>query len=298
MKELSIEGKAKAYDEAIEKAKAEYEDDDRRFRATLERIFPELKESEDERIRKGIIKYLEQSHFGEEPYSIDDDIVRDYITWLEKQAEQKLQIEKLPFEMKTIGESLGFTTHEECDKYNQMVTDIIMSADDNGEQKPVKEVEPKFKVGDWVVTDMNNIVQIKAVNNGYYTVDNGSDFNMYYVDKCWHLWTIQDVKNGDILSVEPVEGYLSPFIAIYKERGLDFFNSYCFIGFDGKFYEADAGHSIEKVHPATKEQRNTLMKAMADAGYIWDSKSKRLLSLKAGLNYTQKILLGVKRMKI
>ena len=37
--------------------------------------------------------------------------------------------------MRSIGESLGFTTQEECDRYNQMVTDLIMS-DDKGEQKP------------------------------------------------------------------------------------------------------------------------------------------------------------------
>ena len=52
-------------------------------------IFPELKESEDERIRKGIIQYLEQSQFGEEHYQIDDDVVRNYIAWLEKQSERR-----------------------------------------------------------------------------------------------------------------------------------------------------------------------------------------------------------------
>lgn len=51
----------------------------------------ELKESEDEKIRKGIIEYLEQSQFGEEHYLIDDDVVRGYISWLEKQGEQKVE---------------------------------------------------------------------------------------------------------------------------------------------------------------------------------------------------------------
>lgn len=54
-------------------------------------IIPELKESEDERIRKAIIEYLEQSQFGEEHYLIDDNVVRGYISWLEKQGEQKPQ---------------------------------------------------------------------------------------------------------------------------------------------------------------------------------------------------------------
>lgn len=59
----------------------------------LEILIPELKESEDERIRKGIIEYLEQSQFGEEHYLIDDDIVRDYISWLEKQDLKKQEEE-------------------------------------------------------------------------------------------------------------------------------------------------------------------------------------------------------------
>ena len=48
MKELSIEEKAKAYNEALEKAKAIYNKDFIPYcKDALESIFPELKESED-----------------------------------------------------------------------------------------------------------------------------------------------------------------------------------------------------------------------------------------------------------
>lgn len=67
----------KLYKEALERA---------RKGQSIESIFPELKENEDEEIIKGIIRYLEQSQFGEEPYLIDDDVVRNYIAWLEKQC--------------------------------------------------------------------------------------------------------------------------------------------------------------------------------------------------------------------
>lgn len=40
--------KAKAYDEALKKANAAYKDEDKHLKATLERIFPELKENDDE----------------------------------------------------------------------------------------------------------------------------------------------------------------------------------------------------------------------------------------------------------
>lgn len=36
--------KAKAYDEALKKASTFYKDEDKHLKATLERIFPELKE--------------------------------------------------------------------------------------------------------------------------------------------------------------------------------------------------------------------------------------------------------------
>lgn len=55
MKELSIEQKAKRYDEALKEAVIAHKDEDRHLKATLERIFPELKESEDERIREKLI---------------------------------------------------------------------------------------------------------------------------------------------------------------------------------------------------------------------------------------------------
>ena len=141
MKELSIEEKAQRYDEVLEKARqlCAYPTT-KPFISDLQDFFPELKESEDERIRKALIDgftVMKESKNCGKTFSNHNIPVVDILAWLEKQGEQKLPIEKLPEEMKTIGESLGFTTQEECDEYNKMVSDIIMSAD---------KVEPKFKV--------------------------------------------------------------------------------------------------------------------------------------------------------
>ena len=61
MKELSIEEKAKAYDEVL-KVLHKYDGANIMFSQSLkEEMFPELaesKESEDERVRKAIIKFL------------------------------------------------------------------------------------------------------------------------------------------------------------------------------------------------------------------------------------------------
>lgn len=90
MKELSIEQKAIAYDEAIERAKELLGiglKDTRDKRVVLS-FFPELKESEDERIRKELLDFCKNRA---EYYSNDPKYknISAWIAWLEKQSEQK-----------------------------------------------------------------------------------------------------------------------------------------------------------------------------------------------------------------
>lgn len=89
MKKLTIEQKAKAYDEALKVAK-----DIRDGKATyisngttvIEAIFPELKEDENERIRKKLISYFSDvKGFStlEYNYGVTNEEV---VAWLEKQG--------------------------------------------------------------------------------------------------------------------------------------------------------------------------------------------------------------------
>lgn len=82
MKELSIEQKAKAYDEAL-KVLHKYDGANIMFSQSLkEEMFPELKESEDERTRKEIVQFIRME--------VEDEIVGNkLLAWLEKQGEQK-----------------------------------------------------------------------------------------------------------------------------------------------------------------------------------------------------------------
>ena len=82
--------KAKAYDEALKKASAAHKDDDRHLKATLERIFPELKESDDEKMRNFIINELVCLRATDEKGSDRYEGLTNAITWLEKQEEQNL----------------------------------------------------------------------------------------------------------------------------------------------------------------------------------------------------------------
>lgn len=82
---MTQEQKAKAYDKAVQEAFIAYKDEDKHLKATLERIFPELKESEDERIKKGIynaLRYLETVlSWDALDYGVD---ILDAYEWLEK----------------------------------------------------------------------------------------------------------------------------------------------------------------------------------------------------------------------
>ena len=153
----------------------------------------------------------------------------------------------------------------------------ICNKDD--EEKPADKVEPKFKVGDWIVNRLGNIWHIDSFDAKNYQVTTTKGEHNYFpinIQDRMHLWTIADAKPGDVLATEPIDAYPSPFVAIYKIRRPDYFNSYCLIRFDGKFYEADTGHSIENIYPATKEQRDLLFEKMHEARYEWDAEKKEL----------------------
>lgn len=88
MKELSIKEKAKAYDEALERAKVYHkqllDEDNPEWASEIEKIFPELKENEGERIRKWLIHY-----FKEVCDNVSEKEKKGVIAWLNKQGEQK-----------------------------------------------------------------------------------------------------------------------------------------------------------------------------------------------------------------
>jgi hypothetical protein len=74
----------KAYKEALERAREFQKSKDGLCVLTAESIFPELQESEEERIRKMIINHLTQ-----ERGSLSNDEAAEAIAWLEKQGEKK-----------------------------------------------------------------------------------------------------------------------------------------------------------------------------------------------------------------
>ena len=88
MEELSIEQKAKRYDEAL-KVLHKYDGANIMFSQSLkEEMFPELKESEDEMVRKELLQIAKESE--DSFYMVMTPNKRErLIAWLEKQGEQE-----------------------------------------------------------------------------------------------------------------------------------------------------------------------------------------------------------------
>ena len=82
MKELSIEDKAKRFDEALANAKYYHSEMEGDVCCVLEECFPELKESDDESIRQQILYYFISKKVNEPQPVLDS-----WIAWLEKQKE-------------------------------------------------------------------------------------------------------------------------------------------------------------------------------------------------------------------
>ena len=159
---------------------------------------------------------------------------------------------------------------------------VIRELSVNGEQKPIDKIKPKFKVGDILVSeeeDRRHIYKVNAITNydTYLLLDLEYGYtrneSVYTSDLAMYLWTIQDAKDGDVLFMDNGSANC---IFIYKSSNNGIINKYASynkFGFESEHYLVlNDGYVI----PATKEQCDTLMKAMANAGYVWDKENKEL----------------------
>lgn len=282
---MTVKEKAIAYDKALEIARQYWNDRAMPIGTNfkLERMFPELKESEGEGIRKEIISainiYCSEYHRGTK-------VRNDMLAWLEKQVEQKLVVIIPKFrvgdEIKTSNEeSLTITKIDEngywsedlfiCGFDEECIWDLVG-------QKHADKIEPKFKVGDWIIYK-DDIWKICNISLGAYyellKVDGEVIIRHFEgVDKTAHLWTVKDAKDGDVLVLNN-----EIFIYAHRKQMYPIAVAQCFVdsagGFhlDGEFGYVEHGGTIS---PATKEQSDILMKAIADARYTFDPEKKEL----------------------
>ena len=150
----------------------------------------------------------------------------------------------------------------------------------NAETKTLEKLEKSsFHEGDWVIfTTSESVYQVEKKENYEYTLRHifgGSLCLSFSDEKLIREWTIQDTKDGDVLySLDSNQ----PFI--YKKRNdYEQATAYCGLNMYGKFFVWDTKDCVITLNnyvPATKEQRDALMKAMNNAGYEWDAEKKEL----------------------
>lgn len=252
------------YEEALERARKHYrETPNNVYKAMLEQIFPDIEENEDKKIKEEIINYF-RCQSRDEPTR--KEIHNRWIAWLEKQGET-------------------FTKKDVDDAYLKGISNTKNELEKQYEQKPTDKVEPKFKVGDWITNGVCTI-QITSVDDKYYWHNNdcaGGDIES--MDKQYHLWTIDDAEDGDVLVFKDE-------ISIYKHDIINCtrpkttfggFVYYCC--YDGKHFITDSFYSLTEkykndIHPATSEQCNLLFSKMKELGYLWDKDIKELKLIK------------------
>ena len=157
-----------------------------------------------------------------------------------------------------------------------------------GDQKSTNKVEPKFKVGDWIICDGLHPALILNIADNKYEIeftDNGAKgfHPIDLIDRHNHLWTIQDAKDGDVV-VDKSNGTIGIFQRIGHHPDGGSYNdpSYCFLHCrysNGFFYaNFENGNTIDSddLIPATKEQRAKLEKAITEAGYRWNKEKLKL----------------------
>ena len=260
----------------------------------IEQNFPELKESEDEKIRKDIIVLVKDwwDRVNKDNISTKEQM----LAWLEKQCEHANFLSKIQVGDKVTRNEDGVLVNlsqlkriaKPAEEYN--ITGIgsknaqgklgemikkLKPVNEVWEQNSADKVEPKFKTGDWVIDKQGIVHQIANVienvtchTYGYDIVGGG-----YFNDNTEgvRLWTIEDAKDGDVLK----EDSCTFIIERMKPNGTAIIH--CCLFDDGDFdLGSTLGFDVDSTYPATKEQRDLLFQKMKEAGYEWDGKKKEL----------------------
>ena len=197
----TIEEKAKRYDEAYKVAESIH-----RFSSNpaeikrMEEIFPSLKESEDERIRKVLIGWINLEPSTSFNDTFDGFSKEQILAWLEKQGNTNIfdvpkisiknavevtsRMQYIDDDIKPIAEFImdyaNWDLHK--DEWNQptltvplfRVLDALIqkgkpycvcnqNIEKQSEQKPADKIEPKFNVGDWVIDKQGIVHQVANV---------------------------------------------------------------------------------------------------------------------------------------
>lgn len=346
------------YEEALERARKIHRETEFDYeKGMMEEIFPELEESEDEKIKHEIKIILANTDFSR--FALDYTFA-DMIAWLEKQGEfdnndtgilnrfsfysykdepNILYLSELYVNKEQRNKGIGtkilkiadeIAANMKCNSI-RLKTEIGSNAErlyrkngynslkmegnqiwleKQGEQKPIfntkhnwyvskvdgkiydlnynptDKIEPKFKVGDWIIfnENHNSVYQIERIDNYRYYLRHylGGTLSVHRDCELIRLWSIEDAKPGDVLAINWHEGddsweKIIMFVK-YHNPLKGWISTSCVEGYGNTFKNGKLAFEGEEVlyysktwtanlHPATKEQRDTLKRCMTNAGY-------------------------------
>lgn len=154
-------------------------------------IFPELAESEDERIKKEIIDYIKTGTYK-----------KDWIAWLEKQCTKEVEPRYENLEELLVADNIyqmamnDAMVNEAKEKAAKALSELcigkLLGFEKQGEQNTANKVEPKFKVGDWVVYDHRTYQVVELPKEGYINLGLRRNEKIEFAPSTYcRPWTIQ-----------------------------------------------------------------------------------------------------------
>ena len=133
--------------------------------------------------------------------------------------------------------------------------------------------------------EQSKFYQIKNITEQEYTLV-GCDGSVIThpiqdFDRLASAFTIQDAKDGDIICYRDEISLYKNYIKNCNTQETTFGGFVYYCCYDGKRFITNSFYSLTEqdkidIHPATKEQRDTFMKAMNNAGFEWDAENKEL----------------------
>ena len=277
---MTQEEKAKRYDEALIKAKNIVNSINVGLigKDSFEAVFPELKENEDERIRKELLEHCINRRDGKQ-VCVDASDYRRWADWLFRIGKENIPNVKNDEVIRNeIIKFLELPHPQFVGKRHQ--EEWIAWLEKQGEKKPTDKVELKFKDGDWVVYDHRTYQVVELPKEGYINLGLRGNGKIEFAPStyCRH-WTIQDAKDGDVLACNEE-------ILLFKSYSVQGrISLYCWYnGQTNNFHSKEVDDASlttrNKICPATKEQRDLLFQKMKEAGYEWDAEKKELKKIK------------------
>lgn len=227
---------------------------------------------------KDMINWLEKAKIryneikGIDSHSSEEKLLLDIFPELAENNDERIR--------KALVEYFKYVRYNGLDLKTTNVDEVLDWLEKQGERVDNTTVPHKFKVGDWVVDEEDNhVYQVRRVvdnvSSGMFGYDLSDGGYFYSTKTNYHLWSIADAKGGDVLTNGKMIVIFKHFVEpSYREHIV----AYIGLDYSGHIQVTDGSWKlgIDKAKPATKEQRDTLMKEMSEAGYTFDFEKKEL----------------------